>query len=202
MTNFCTQWLLDICTPQSLIIDIGSYNGAEVIMFRQHFPQATVWGFEASPRNYARSRSHLGEDNARMRLFHAAVSDTDGEGMFYDSVGEADGSGSILPPTAKRLEHYSMVFGGGVPVKFVRIDTLCKENNIEKIDFIHMDAQGAEYKILQGMGDYRPTAIFLEVGEEEMYHGARSDIELTAYLETLGYKLERRCEFDNFYVLK
>lgn len=203
-TFFQPEWLKRALGERrpTLILDIGSYNGDEIVLFRQNFPSASVWGFEASPRNYARTAERNLIADPQVRLWHAAVSDVDGKITFYDTCGQADGSGSILTPTPKRLEHETIKFAEGTEVQTFRIDTLCKENNISHIDMIHMDAQGAEYKILLGMGDMRPTAIFLEINEEDMYEGAKSGEFLNEYLGSLGYQLKEQCPFDNFYVLQ
>ena len=41
-----------------------------------------------------------------------------------------------------------------IEVESITIEQFCKDNNINKIDFVWMDLQGAEYLALKGMGNY------------------------------------------------
>jgi len=44
--------------------------------------------------------------------------------------------------------------GQSVTVKTTRMDTFIKENAIERIDFLHIDAQGCDLEVLKSFGEY------------------------------------------------
>ena len=52
-----------------------------------------------------------------------------------------------------------------------RIDTYCSEKNINKIDFVWMDVQGAEKEVLSGFGEIieKTKYIFTEYSDKELY---------------------------------
>ena len=62
-----------------------------------------------------------------------------------------------------------------------------KDANIKKLDLIKMDVQGAELDILQGLGDYRPLIMMVEVEYLPMYVGIPNGFKLIDELFKIGY---------------
>ena len=59
--------------------------------------------------------------------------------------------------------------------------------NIKNLDFLKIDAQGAELEILKGLGEYRPPLIKTEVQVVSMYEDAPNWSELMNYLYKINY---------------
>ena len=203
-TEFKVAWFYKFFQPTDpiVIFDLGAYNGNEALHFHKAMPNAKIYSFEASPRNIQNCTKNL-LNHPKIQLTHAAVSDLDGEIEFHDSVGQHDGSGSILKPTPAVFTNYpGMAFNPPTKVKSVRIDTFCKQNHITNIDFIHMDIQGAEKKALLGMGSFRPRLLYLETCAGDLYETAQSKEALDQFLETLGYTVAENLKYDTLYLKK
>jgi FkbM family methyltransferase len=162
-----------------VIFEIGACEGEDTVKLQKTFPNAEIHAFEPIPYNYQIS---LGVVNKHTTLNQLALSDHIGEEYMYVSSGTPDDnsivnygnkSSSLLPP-----HKHKEIFGW---CKFnektkVRVDTLKNyvvNNGISKIDFIHMDVQGAEMMVLNGCGDFIDNigVIFLEVANMELYKG-------------------------------
>ena len=66
-----------------------------------------------------------------------------------------------------------------------RCDTISsnlKSINIQNLDYLKIDTQGAELEILKGLGDYRPLLIKCEIQIFPMYKNIPSWTELLNYL--------------------
>ena len=82
----------------------------------------------------------------------------------------------------------------------MRIDTFCRLEYITKIDYIHIDVQGAESIVLSGLGDLRPLYIFAETCEFETYETGIDIKGFDQFMKGLGYQIEKRYEHDTLYV--
>ncbi|HET7114938.1 MAG TPA: FkbM family methyltransferase, partial [Hanamia sp.] len=75
-------------------------------------------------------------------------------------------------------------------VKIDTLDSSMKIFSIPKPDFIKIDVEGFEYKVLQGayetLSNYRP-ALFIELDENNLREQKSSAKELVFYLKQLGY---------------
>lgn len=57
-------------------------------------------------------------------------------------------------------------------------------------------------EVLRGLGGIRPKMIFCETCEYNHYEGAGSLGEFDEFMRSLGYKMEKRLEFDTLYILE
>ena len=67
--------------------------------------------------------------------------------------------------------------------------------NIDHVDFIKIDTQGAELEIIKGLGDYRPLLLWIEVQFVSMYKDMPCFTELYSKLYELGYMICDQNEF-------
>ena len=72
-----------------------------------------------------------------------------------------------------------------------RLDTWAKKNNIDCIDLIWMDLQGAEYLALKGLGDMikNVRGICVELTTQEMYTGQYLYYHVNPFLHDAGFHL-------------
>ena len=74
----------------------------------------------------------------------------------------------------------------------IECDTLTnqlKELEINKLDYLKIDTQGAELEILKGIGEYRPLLIRIEAHFFSMYKNVPSWNKLVSFLYDLNYAL-------------
>jgi len=104
-------------------------------------------------------------------------------------------SSSMYEPDQKSLTIYDFkekdfhLFNVG-KTEMVECDTLSsclKELNINTLDYLKIDTQGAELEILKGLENYKPLMIKCEVQILPMYKKEPSWTEVTNFLYKLGY---------------
>jgi len=178
-----------------VIIEFGSYDGGDGIWLKNQYPKARVVSIEADPIRCQVIRETNEKLGTGLEILEYAVSDFDGEVEFYQTFDPNEekflvgGSGSLHRKTEKYKGIYSHLSEGKpIIVRSRTLKTLCRKLEIEKIDLLHMDVEGAEMKVIRGMGSLRPRVIFLEkhLGED-MYEGAYDWKEMKSHLLSLGY---------------
>ena len=187
-----------------IIFDIGGCEGEESIRYSRLFPNASVFVFEPLPKNQERILLNLKNYNAqKISLTPIAVSDNKGVSQFFVSSGHPDKvkenidwdfgnkSSSLLPPD-KHLETTPWVkFNEIIDVQTDTLFNFLSENNISKIDFVHMDVQGAELKVLRGAGSYLKNirAIWLEVSDITLYKNQPIKQQIEDFMVDNGFLL-------------
>jgi len=187
------------------IFEVGAHRGYDVLELAEYWPEANIYAFEADPFNYEICKNKL-EDNPSVHTLHMAVTDTTGPvtfNRFYDLetipddqtfVGDAmqnTGQGSILPLG----NGMKQIFGVKDVTEKIEVDgtslrDFCKDRNIEGIDALFMDVQGAEAKVLQGCQEMIQTVkvIALEWSHRQlMYEGETDFMVIKHVLEQQGF---------------
>lgn len=199
MTDFRPEWLSQHfpTQPPRVIFDVGAYDAHDAAWFHR-MTGALVVAFEASRRNFFERCLYQCRD---LRLIHAAVSDENGLATFHDSAGDYQGSGSLLPPVPDLPMSYpGMQFLEPYAVPTVRLDTFVERTQLVP-DLLHIDAQGAEMKVLRGLGEaVRPKLIFLETSACGEYQGTPSKADLIVFTLNLGYRLQAELPSDALFV--
>lgn len=157
-----------ITRPNPVIFDIGCNNGADTLSFRSQFPDAEIYSFEPEP-NLAKNLANL-----PAHFFELAVSNIDGAIPFYPS-NNWNPAGSTLIPNLLLESHSWIEWGKPILVYSTTLDTFINEYEIDIIDFIWADVQGAEeYMILGGTDTFRRKVKYLytEYSIGELYETA------------------------------
>lgn len=183
---FCTK------TPK-IIVEIGSYDGRDSLELSRMFPPAKVFAFEADANNFEKVKHNVAVRDNITPIQKAVFSHT-GVVQFYQSKGlnnpsDFRGSGSCLEPGEKIKETWpELTFDKPIQIPSITLADWAKENNL-KVDFIWMDAQGAELSILQGAGNLLESikAILLEIWQEAYYKDSGCYKEIRDYLESHGF---------------
>lgn len=202
-----------------VIFDIGACEGEDSIRYSRLFPNSRIFTFEPLPKNRQiidYNFQKYGCENAKS--YQLAFCNQSGSIDFHVSDGRPDNlwegenwnygnkSSSILAPSSDGPVYGWLEFKQKVVVPCNKLDTFCSEKNIERIDFIHMDVQGAELHVLKGAEKMikKTASIWLEVSEVETYKTQclRKDVE--SFMQEAGFLLahfeSRGEEGDQFYV--
>lgn len=191
-----------------VIFEFGAFNGADTLFYRGTFPDAKIYSFEPDPVLYKQTRLVLEEFG--VSFYNYAIADITGVMDFYYLKGHGDKeerspAGSLFVPT--KMFHQS--HGGqwefvSKPIKVpcVSIKDFCQEKNIKHINYIHMDAQGAEHLVIKGMGSFRPELIYAEIEANKFYHGIPSGSQNNALFGEIGYVPIDGTGADRLYKLK
>lgn len=208
MSSFNLNYIQHIIgkTDGLIIFDIGAHNFEDSINIKSTLPNSDVYAFEPDVLNikkYADNAIRSG-----VKVFDFAMSDESGETIFYNSETlkgqEWTCSGSLMKPVTKEDTseglHEGLLYNLiGYNVKIKTLKEFCDSENISP-DVIHMDVQGAETKVMRGIGNYRPKIIFAETCEFDVYETHSSLEEFDNLMFSLGYKIVERLMYDTLYV--
>ena len=84
------------------------------------------------------------------------------------------------------IKFHEQIYGDPVTIDSLRLETFCKEHNVIP-DFIHIDVEGAELKVFQNIGKYKPNCIWAEVGGFNCYDSNTSYEEFNQLMTDMGY---------------
>jgi len=205
MSDINTNWLIENFGDKAMsIFDIGcAAVDGDAAMFKQLLPNATIYAFECADVWKERNTSEA--KRRGINYFHIALSDSNETVTFYPSAtynGETwPYSGSICKPNKTEVPAGTFVWGEPQTVNTMRLDTFCSTHDVTP-NFIHMDVQGAEYKVLSNIGNHRPWAIWAEVNEfENCYDTNTTYTMFSQLLQDLGYIKIYSNNIDELYVL-
>jgi FkbM family methyltransferase len=178
------------------IIEFGSYDAGDGCYLKSNFPNANVYSIEACPERFSTIKKI--ENICGIKSFNYAVCDYDGFINFYqvfdenvlDHPKKYGSSGSIN----KKTNFYKTTFdhvkeNTPISVPCITIQTFCKNNKISSVDYMHIDTEGAELKVLSGFGNIRPKILRLENCYGKKYYGedAYDAPELDIFLSNMNY---------------
>lgn len=171
MTVEIHRWILDqFAGPEpKTILECGAHRGEDTL-FLASLLNSTVHSFEPDPRNAI----------PRLPNVHAqrcAVWHSDGEAPFRLSECWGDRiwteSGSLREPSAHLTKWPGVKFGDWIAVKTICLDSYIAEHQIEQVDLLWMDVQGAEGDVLAGANETirRTRFLYTEYSNDEDYSG-------------------------------
>lgn len=165
-----TEWLLAACK--------GKYRYIAV---------------EPEPQNTARLRARF---RSQVDLFAGAIGAVTSPVPFYHSEWNSWSSGSIRKPKEHLKYFPDCVFSGTPTVDCFTLDDLCRERNIDHVDFIWSDIQGAERDMIAGGENTLKVTryLFMEFDDIEMYEGQANRETILALLP--GWETVKLFEFD------
>ena len=187
-----------------IIFDIGGCEGEESIRYSRLFPNSSIYIFEPLPKNGALIQNNLKKYRVSNVEFNPiALSDISGTQQFHVSSGHPNGqpinldwdfgnkSSSLLPPERHPEITPWLKFSETINVQTDTLFRFMDQKKIVKIDFLHMDVQGAELKVLQGARDMieKIKAISLEVSDIELYKGQPKRIDIEAFMARSNFFL-------------
>lgn len=186
-----------------VIVEIGAHFGEDAVRFSETFSKAVIHCFEPDPRCIEVFKKYV--NNERIFLHEFALSDSDGESLFYQSFQETnqlqvpnkyDWIDNSIYHRRKLNNSGSSSLKKGYPhilkpikVSTKRFDNWSSENEIGKIDLAWIDVQGAEKDVISGMGEqvYKIKFIWVEYGEKQ-YSDAMNRDETIRFMRTLNFK--------------
>lgn len=141
------------------ILDVGCYDGRDTLKLNSLFEDATIYCFDADSRSIELFKKLVG-DFPNIELCEIALSDVDGEILFYHSESEEkrhysdqkswSASSSIKEPD-RHLDIFDNIsFKDGNYVKSSRLDTWMENRKINTIDLMWVDVNGGENEFLNG----------------------------------------------------
>jgi len=175
------------------IFDVGAYQGLIAQDYNRLFPEVNLYCFEPFPESF----DLLTANTASLPNIHClpyGLGAVTGPQTIHANAFSA--TNSLLPTDAKS----AVTWGEGlletqatVSVKIKTLDNAVKELNVDHIDILKLDVQGAEHLVLEG-GEKTLSAglvdlIYTEIILLPTYEGQLYFDEILLRFRQLGYRL-------------
>jgi FkbM family methyltransferase len=141
------------------VLDVGANNGSWGLDIAKRHPHIQVFGFEPTPQLVETIRGKvrdLGITN--YEVVPVAVSDQAGT-VRFNVAGQADWGCSSLLPFNEGLDktwpgRTDFKVTDVIDVECIRLDTFVEARGISSIEFLHVDTQGTDLKVMASLGDF------------------------------------------------
>ena len=183
-----------------IVFDIGAWVGNTAVEYSNYFPNSIVHTFEPFPESFEKLKKKSENFENRIIANQVAISDKVGQATFYSNLIET--TNSLLPSTNTNSKHdYFRNNKKEIKVDTLTIDEYCTKNNINRINIVKMDIQGAELAAMQGATSMLEASkidiIFCEVNFIAMYENSALFHELVIFLEKFGYRVHNLYGFNS-----
>lgn len=175
------------------IVEVGANSGSDTVNFLNQ-PDTRVIAFEPTPELVLHLRNRF-KGNPNFTLYPAAVCEVNGWSEF-NIAGSADWGCSSLSTFNPDVHNQwpnrpDFHFTDKCIVPTVRLDTILDMNNVDSIDYLHIDAQGHDFDVLKSLGKY---VSIVKAGICESAHNINlyentnnSTKEIVSWLESNGF---------------
>jgi len=175
------------------LFDVGAHDGFTAGHFRAHFKKANIYCFEPFPEAFERLKPNTARDS-RIHAFDYGLSNRDHIQDFHSNTFSM--SNSLLATD----ERGHTVWGRNImetkeviQAKFKTLDTVMAELQLDRVDVLKMDVQGAEHLVLEGaaqtLREGRIRAIYAELMTQLSYVGQKTFSEMMKVYYDCGFEL-------------
>jgi len=171
------------------VLDVGANRGAYALELRRLAPRARILAFEPHPRSHAALRQVL--EGTGAQALQLAFGDAAGTLKLYDFAA-ADGSTqaslsreSVGLYTQDMVEH---------EVPCMTLDTFLEEHGIGTVDFLKVDTEGFDLKVLQGARHALAARRIRLIQFEFIAANIATGVRMRDFFDLLaGYRISRLC---------
>lgn len=184
--------------PVSTIVEIGSMDCKETVMFARKNPQAKIYTFECNPATIPDCKKAI-KDFSNIQLIESAIADKDGKISFFpiDTTASTSAKASTNPGASSLFKFQeASSFSKGyvqntIEVKAMRMKSFIASERIEEISALWMDIQGAELIALKSADEdiTKIDAMLIEVEFKEIYANQPLFPEVKSFLNSKGFYL-------------
>jgi FkbM family methyltransferase len=174
------------------IIIVGAWQGTEIPGLLHRYPQARVFAFEPSHNHFPMLEAAYA-GHPRVACFQEAISDVVGRAVFHE--GSLPGTGSLLPfgQDEQSIRHNrGLIQTEVLGVETSTLDEHQAIRDLERVDFLKIDVQGAEEAVIRGGRRLLTltSAVLIEVAlKNSAYVGAAQLSDIDAGLVGAGLTL-------------
>ncbi len=195
-----------------VIIDIGACWGEYSLILAKEFPKSKIFSIEGSPLNFKSFQKNISINSKISKIifpFNLIISDLDGEGTITNNLNTMNVANDLNKSEASVVQ-----------VKSQKLKTFILDNGLKQIDFIKIDIEGSELKLLNCLqsnyfkviqielinyNDIRDNIEFV-VALSEIFHffdtKSFKKLNLEQTKELITYSLTKRATIDIFLVNK
>ena len=174
--------------PGHTVLDIGAHIGLTAVLFGQKVtPNGRVFSFEPTPVSYGVLKETIRINKLEQVItpVNSPVTDKSGTVNFYISNTAVDVANSLVAWEKGKELH-------GIQLNATCVDDFVKSQKITKVDFMKIDAEGVEYKVLNGAKETLTThkpLVILALHPTAVATNGDSLKDIYSFLKEIGYKI-------------
>lgn len=180
--------LLKYIKNDDIFFDIGGNIGQTALNVAKKIGKnGKVYCFEPFPENYDSLLFNLKLNTSINNIIPENIALGENETileMYKSCIGNSGGNRIVSDATYKNES--------AIGVRVTTLDNYCKENKIEKINFIKIDVEGFELKVLNGaintLKNLSPK-LYIEIVDTNLIEQGDSAQELINFLINIGYSI-------------
>lgn len=124
--------------PGDVVVDIGGHIGIFAVYAAQKAHKGLVLSYEPEPDSYQYLQRNKEQNNlSNLKIFNMAITSSMGDVDFHISSSNTAGH-SIYAVDAGRV----------IKVRSVTLENVLARNALDRIDYLKMDAEGAEFDVI------------------------------------------------------
>ena len=138
-----------------IIIDIGACWGEYSLLLAKEFPKSKIFSIEGSPVNFKSFQKNIDINSKISKVIfpvNLIISDLDGEGTITNKLNTMNVANDV-----------SKAEVDVVKVKSKKLKTFISDNSLKKIDFMKIDIEGSELKLLNCIQNNNIEVIQIEL---------------------------------------
>lgn len=190
------------------VLHVGANTGQEAQDYFDAGIEHTFW-IEPIPEVFEKLDKHIEKfDFKSKRVCDALISDVDNEKVDFHIANNDGQSSSMLAFGTHSKEHPTVKFVNTITLETARIETIFDDLVNQRVretingeggqnpfypenyDFLNIDVQGAELKVLKSMGEYLRNFkwAYIEVNKAPLYVGCPMVEEIDEYMSDYRFK--------------
>lgn len=182
------RFLWRYLSPGMVFLDIGAYHGLYSVLAAMKLAgSGRVIAFEPNPRDCARIRRHAASNQCKaVEILPIALYSRQGRATLHVPLAGAKTISSLRRP------HLGADKFATLEIETETLDDICRQRQIDRIDVVKLDVEGAEADVLAGawhvLHGLRPIWIFEALDVTAGAWGARA-LDLIRLFESAGYEI-------------
>jgi FkbM family methyltransferase len=155
-----------------VFFDIGANDGHTSIPVAQQHPNTIVYSFEPIPEMVNIMKNRIG-GLPNYRIYQKAVADYTGTAKFNVSTQENWGCSSLLEFSPKLKTEWKNIPGvynfeeieytKQIDVDVITLKSFIEENEIDKIDWLHIDTQGNDINVVKSLKTFINQTHYIQI---------------------------------------
>lgn len=203
--RFSRDRIIQSCVKNEkpIIFDIGAHHGQSIKYLEGIFKSPVIYSFEPDPESFKILSKNSSKNN---KIFNFAFSNVTGQSSFFQNdISHTNGLYEVNVDSndSIRAQDNSIIFSKEVNSKInvdtYTLDKFFEDYNIDSVDLMKVDTQGAEEMVLEGgvASLDKINALILEVSFFDYYKHKTSFIDVEKYLLPSGFELFSILEISN-----
>jgi len=185
--RYCRSSVLASNLPdRPVMIEGGCFTGIKAINWVDNINPKLIIAVEIGERNYELLKKNIKENGLEEIIVpvHAGLWQEDGTGVQKHNFTTR----RFLAPTDQWEPHMK----NDEQVSLLTIDTLIKQNNLEHVDYLNIQVNGAEREVCQGINLSKDKIKKISIASYYSHDGKQNVDDVIKIMESKGFKLSSR----------